>query len=232
LDGLDDLQQKIGVKFNNISILKQALVHRSFINENPSSDIHDNERMEFLGDSLLNFTVADKLYTDFPGLPEGKLTEIRISLIRQEKLAEKAALLKLGNYMLLGKGEELTGGRTRMNNLADAYEALIAAIYLDSGMDHARTFILENFKHEVPAIKAGRLAVNYKALLQELTQSEYKCLPAYEVIEATGPDHDKMFCVSVSVGEVVLAVGSGKNKKTAESVAARLAYGKLSTKDK
>jgi ribonuclease-3 len=232
LSGLDDLQQKIGIQFSNVAILKQALVHKSFINENPSAGIHDNERMEFLGDSLLNFTVAEKLYTDFPKLPEGKLTEIRISLIRQEKLAEKAALINLGDYMLMGKGEELTGGRTRLNNLADAFEALIAAIYIDRGMECARTFVLDNFRHEVPAIKAGRLAVNYKALLQELTQAEYKCLPDYEVVEATGPDHDKMFCVSVSVGEVILAVGSGKSKKIAESEAARLAYSKLTAKDK
>jgi ribonuclease-3 len=230
LSGLDDLQQKIGIQFNDISILKQSLVHRSFINENPSAGAHDNERMEFLGDSLLNFIVAEKLYFDFPGLPEGKLTEIRISLIRQEKLAEKAALLTLGDYMQMGKGEELTGGRTRLNNLADAFEALIAAIYLDRGVDSARSFILDNLKHEFPAIKAGRMAVNYKALLQELTQADYKCLPEYEVVEATGPDHDKMFCVSVSIGEVILAVGSGKSKKIAESEAARLAYGKLSAK--
>jgi ribonuclease III len=180
--------------------------------------------------SLLNFIVAEKLYSDFPGLPEGKLTEIRISLIRQEKLAEKAALLTLGDYMQMGKGEELTGGRTRLNNLADAFESLIAAIYLDRGLDLTRNFILDNFKHEFPAIKAGRLAVNYKALLQELTQAEYKCLPEYEVVEATGPDHDKMFCVSVSIGDVILAVGSGKSKKIAESEAAHLAYGKLSAK--
>jgi ribonuclease III len=232
LSGLDDLQQKIGVQFKDVSILKQALVHRSFINENPTAHTQDNERMEFLGDSLLNFIVAEKLYTYFPNLPEGKLTEIRISLIRQEKLAEKAALLNLGGYMQMGKGEEMTGGRTRLNNLADAFEALLAAIYLDSDMDCTRHFVLDNFKHEISAVKAGRLAVNYKALLQELTQSEYKCLPEYEVVEATGPDHDKMFCVSVSIGDVMLAVGSGKSKKIAESEAARLAYGKLSAKDR
>lgn len=232
MSGLDDLQQKIGISFQDISILKQALVHKSYINENASSDMHDNERMEFLGDALLNFTVAAKLYNDFPLLPEGKLTEIRISLIRQEKLAEKAALLNLGDYMLMGKGEELTGGRTRLNNLADAFEALIAAIYLDSGTDSARTFVLDSFKQDLTSIKAGRLAVNYKALLQELSQAEYKCLPDYEVVEATGPDHDKLFCVSVSIGDVLIAVGSGKSKKTAELEAARLAYGKLATKEK
>ena len=228
MSGLDDLQQKLGIHFKDISILKQAFTHKSYLNENPSTSVHDNERMEFLGDSLLNFTVADKLYTDFPTLPEGKLTEIRISLIRQEKLAEKAAQFALGEYMLMGKGEEMTGGRKRLNNLADTFEALIAAIYLDQGLDCASSFILDNFKQELSTIKAGRIAVNYKALLQELTQAEYKCLPDYEVVEATGPDHDKLFCVSVSVGDVLLAIGSGKSKKTAESEAARLAYTKLS----
>ena len=231
MSDFDDLQQKLGIRFKDISILKQALTHKSYLNENPSAGAHDNERMEFLGDSLLNFTVADKLYSDLPSMPEGKLTEIRISLIRQEKLAEKAALFTLGAYMLMGKGEELTGGRKRLNNLADTFEALIAAIYLDLGLDCARAFILDNFKQELLAIKTGRVAVNYKALLQELTQAEYKCLPDYEVLEATGPDHDKLFCVSVSVGDVLLAIGSGKSKKTAEAEAARLAYGKLTKQD-
>lgn len=232
MSGLDDLEQKTGIKFNNISLLRQALTHKSYLNENPSAGLDDNERMEFLGDALLDFVVADGLYSDFPDLPEGKLTEIRISLVRKETLAEKASQLSLGKYLLMGKGEETTGGRKRLSNLANTFEALVAAIYLDQGLNQVRTFILDIFQKEISSVRAGDLAINYKALLQELTQDEYRCLPEYEVVEATGPDHDKIFYVSVSVGETVLAIGSGKSKKTAEAEAARLAYTKSITREK
>lgn len=232
MSGLDDLEQKTGIKFNNISLLRQALTHKSYLNENPSAGLDDNERMEFLGDALLDFVVADRLYSDFPDLPEGKLTEIRISLVRKETLAEKASQLSLGKYLLMGKGEETTGGRKRLSNLANTFEALVAAIYLDQGLNQVRTFILDIFQKEISSVRAGDLAINYKALLQELTQDEYRCLPEYEVVEATGPDHDKIFYVSVSVGETVLAIGSGKSKKTAEAEAARLAYTKSITREK
>ncbi len=230
MSSLNDLQSTLGVSFNNPAILEQAVTHSSFINENPAAAAGDNERMEFLGDALLNLFVAEKLYCDFPGLPEGRLSEIRVSLVRQEKLAEKALQLKLGDYLLLGKGEDASGGRGKRNNLADAYEALTAAIYLDRGFDAARSFILRGFAEDIQAIKEGKYSPNFKALLQELTQAEFKTLPEYEIIEATGPDHDRIFCVSVSLGEVLLAVGSGKTKKTAESEAARAAYGKLTAK--
>lgn len=230
LTDLNELQQKIGVPFKDHSLIRQALIHSSYINENPSEHLGDNERMEFLGDALLNFTLTDRLYHDFPTLPEGKLTEIRISLIRQEKLAEKAAGLKLGNYLQMGKGEGHSGGRSRLNILADAFEALIAAIYLDQGLDCVRSFILGRFSRELHSIRSGKLAINYKAMLQELTQSGYKCLPCYEVISATGPDHDKLFHVSVSIHGSVIATGSGKSKKIAESEAARTALNKLSDK--
>ena len=230
MDSLNKLQSTLGFRFNNPAILEQAVTHTSYINENPAAKAGDNERMEFLGDSLLNFFVAEKLYLDFPDLPEGKLTEIRISMIRQEKLAEKALLLKLGDYLLMGRGEESSGGKGKRNNLADAYEALTAAIYLDLGFETARAFVLSGFDADIQAVKEGKHIPNFKAMLQELTQAEFKTLPEYEIIESTGPDHDKLFCVSVSLGDVLLAVGSGKTKKTAESAAARAAYGKLVSK--
>jgi len=230
LASLNDLQSALGIRFNNLAILEQAVTHTSYINENPAAGTGDNERMEFLGDALLNLFVAEKLYCDFPGLPEGKLTEIRVSMVRQDMLAEKALQLKLGDYLLLGKGEESSGGRGKRNNLADAYEALTAAVYLDRGFESARSFVLSGFAADMQAIKEGKHSPNYKALLQELTQAEFKTLPEYEMIEATGPDHDKIFCVSVSLGDVLLAVGSGKTKKTAESEAARAAYSKLTAK--
>jgi ribonuclease-3 len=151
-------------------------------------------------------------------------------MVRQEKLAEKALQFKLGDYLLLGKGEDASGGRGKRNNLADAYEALTAAIYLDRGFEAARSFVLSGFTVDIQAVKEGKHSPNFKAMLQELTQAEFKTLPEYEIIEATGPDHDKIFCVSVSLGDVLLAVGSGKTRKTAESEAARIAYGKLTSK--
>jgi ribonuclease-3 len=229
LASLSKLQSALGVRFTNPALLEQALTHASFTNENPAGKASDNERMEFLGDSLLNLFVAEQLYRDFPDLPEGKLTEIRVSLIRQDTLAEKALLLKLGDYLLLGRGEDASGGRVKRNNLADAYEALTAAIYLDGGFETARSFVLSGFATDIKAIKGGKHSPNFKAMLQELTQANFKALPEYEIVESTGPDHDRIFCVSVSLGEVILAIGSGKTRKSAESEAARAAYGKLST---
>ena len=225
---LNKLQSALGVRFTNPAVLEQALTHASFTNENPAGKAGDNERMEFLGDALLNLFVAEQLYRDFPDLPEGKLTEIRVSLIRQDTLAEKALLLKLGDYLLLGRGEDASGGRVKRNNLADAYEALTAAIYLDRGFETARSFVLAGFATDIHDIKEGKHSPNFKAMLQELTQANFKALPEYEIVESTGPDHDRIFCVSVSLGDVLLAVGSGKTRKAAESEAARAAYGKLS----
>ena len=228
MSGLDELQATLGVAFDDPAILGQAFIHTSYTYENLKRQTGDNQTMEFLGDAVLNMIVAEALYRGLPTLPEGKLTEIRISLIRQEKLAEKAAEIKLGDYLLLGKGEEASGGRGKRNNLADTFEALTAAIFLDRGLDVTRQFIMSIFSKELEAIKSGRLSSNFKAMLQEFTQAEFKTLPEYEIIESTGPDHDKVFVVSVSLGDVVLAVGSGKTRKTAESEAARTAYLKLS----
>jgi ribonuclease III len=230
LSSSNNLESSLGIHFNNEPLLKQAFVHSSYINENPGTDLHDNQRMEFLGDSLLNFIVAEKLYHEFPDVAEGKLTEIRISLVRQEKLAEKACALKLGDLMLLGKGEDLSDGRNKRNNLADTFESLIAAIFLDQGIEVTKDLVLKLFSGDIEAIKSGRIDANFKAMLQELTQAEFKLLPDYDVIEARGPDHDRVFFVSVSVGDVVMAIGSGKSKKLAESEAARLALAKLSAK--
>ncbi len=228
LSDVDDIQSALGITFHNPSLLQQAFVHTSYINENSGADIHDNQRMEFLGDAVLTMIFAELLYREFPDLPEGKLTELRISLVRQEKLAEKSAALKLGDYLVLGKGEDSSGGRERRNNLADTFEALVAAIFLDGGIGKAREFVFSNYAKDIFAIKAGKPVLNYKALLQEYMQAKFKTLPGYEILEATGPDHDKLFCVSVSLGETVLAIGSGKTRKVAESEAARIALEKLS----
>lgn len=227
MTSFQNLQTRLGIHFKDETLLKQAFTHPSYKNENPEFELPDNERMEFLGDALLNMIVAERLYHEFPELSEGKLTAIRVSLVRQEKLAEKAAVFNLGDYLLLGKGEDLSGGRKKRNNLADTFEALMAAIFLDQGIDSARNFVCRNLEADIRAIKAGQIIPNFKALLQEFTQEEFKALPEYEVVESTGPDHDKVFLVTVALGELVLAVGSGKTKKAAEAEAARIAYEKL-----
>ncbi|UCH50474.1 MAG: ribonuclease III [Chloroflexota bacterium] len=221
------LQQSIGVTFQDTSLLEQAFVHASYINENPDFHLPDNERLEFLGDALLGFIVAEELYHEFPHFGEGELTEIRVSLVRQETLAGLAAELQLGDYLYLGRGEESGGGRQRQTNLADAFESLVGAIFLDQGLDAARDFVLHKMHGQIQAIGAKGVGRNYKALLQEFTQAKYKQLPIYSLVEASGPDHDKGFVVEVALGDSVLGTGSGKSKRAAEMEAARIAWEKL-----
>jgi len=223
------LQQTIGITFRDVPLLQQAFIHSSYINENPSFRLLDNERLEFLGDVLLSFIVTEKLYHEFPHSGEGELTEIRISLIRQETLAQLALTLKLGDYLHLGKGEEATGGRERQTNLADAFESLVGAIFLDQGLDAARDFVLSKLGSHLERVSAEGIGRNYKALLQEFTQAKFKQLPTYRVVEASGPDHDKGFTVEVVLEDRVLGVGSGKSKRAAEMEAARSAWEKLTT---
>ena len=223
------LQQAIGITFRDVSLLQQAFTHSSYINENPSLLLFDNERLEFLGDALLSFVVAEKLYHDFSDSGEGELTEIRVLLVRQETLAQLAVALKLGDYLQLGKGEEATGGRERQTNLADAFESLVGAIFLDQGLDAARDFILSKLGSHFERVRAEGIGRNYKALLQEFTQARFKQLPTYRVVEASGPDHDKGFTVEVVLEDGVLGTGSGKSKRAAEMEAARSAWEKITT---
>jgi ribonuclease-3 len=221
------LQQTIGIIFRDVSLLQQAFIHSSYINENPNLRLLDNERLEFLGDALLSFIVAEKLYHEFPDFGEGDLTEIRISFVRQETLARLALELKLGDYLYLGKGEEATGGRERETNLADAFESLVGAIFLDQGLSAARSFALSELSSDFERVRAEGIGRNYKALLQEFTQAKFKQLPTYRVVETSGPDHDKGFTVEVLLGDKVLGAGSGKSKRAAEMEAARSAWEKV-----
>ncbi|MCJ7515834.1 MAG: ribonuclease III, partial [Dehalococcoidia bacterium] len=185
---------------------------------------------EFLGDALLSFIVAEELYREFPNHGEGDLTEIRVSLVRQETLAEIAAGFKLGDYLFLGKGEEATGGREKQTNLADGLEALIGALYLDHGLNVVRSFVLAQFAGQLKTVKLKGIGRNYKALLQEFTQAKYKQLPSYCIVEASGPDHDKSFIIEVKLGDTTLGAGSGKTRRAAEMEAARAALEKLDAK--
>jgi ribonuclease-3 len=229
LADLKSLQQQLGFAFKDESLLQQAFIHSSYTNENPDLPVADNERLEFLGDALLSFIVADELYLKFPDFHEGELTEMRASLIRQETLAEIAAELGLGEQLLLGKGEEISGGHRKQTNLADAFEALIGAMYIDQGLNAVRNFVLDKLSGKLAKVKATGIGRNYKALLQELTQAKHKKLPVYRIAETSGPDHDKRFNVEVTLENRKLGSGSGKTKRAAEMEAARSAWEKMAS---
>ena len=220
-------QSDLGISFRRGALLEHAFVHTSYLNENPDFYLPDNERLEFLGDAILNFMVAERLYKEFPKLPEGDLTEIRASLVCRDTLAEVAFSLKLGDWLLLGQGEEASGGRTKQSNLANAMEALIGAIYLDQGLAAARRFVLKQLKPELRKIKAGKMTPNYKAIVQELIQGQKKPAPVYRLAETAGPDHNKEFTAEILVEGEALGRGTGKSKKAAESQAARAAWERL-----
>ena len=229
LADLAALQQTLGISFNNPSLLEQALVHSSYVNENPGFAPASNERLEFLGDAVLGLVVAEKLYQDFPYSDEGEMTRLRAALVRRDTLARVARTIKLGDYLYLGKGEEASGGRRKPANLAGALEAMVAAIFLDQGSTTTSDFILQLFDEELQRVASQRGGVDYKSQLQELIQAREQQTPAYQVVEAMGLDHDRRFTVEVRAGDTVLGKGSGKSKKAAETEAARIALEQLST---
>jgi ribonuclease-3 len=222
---LAKLQKTMGVRFKDRSLLEQALVHTSYINENPAFALDSNERLEFLGDAVLGFVIAEELYQRFPHFDEGEMTRLRSSVVRRDALARTAKAIRLGDYLYLGRGEEASGGRRKPANLARALEAIIAAIFLDRGLKVARKFILRATSQ---GIKKGAGA-DYKSQLQELLQARQQPKPAYKVIAIAGPAHDRTFTVQVRIGKKVMGRGSGRSKKAAETEAARLALGKLLT---
>ncbi len=225
---LATLQQTLEVSFKDAALLEQALVHSSYLNENPGLALTSNERLEFLGDAVLGLIVAEKLYRDYPRFSEGTMTKLRAALVRRETLARIAKTIRLGDYLYLGKGEEAGGGRIKPANLASGLEAVIAAVFLDQGPANARDFILRLLNAELEKAVSQGTGVDYKSELQQLTQSREQKTPVYQVIEATGPDHSKTFTVEVKLGEAVLGRGTGTSKKTAETKAARSALERFS----
>ncbi len=216
-------QQNINIFFTDINLLQQAFRHSSYVNENPDTGMPDNERLEFLGDAVLNYITAEKIFDEFPDLLEGELTVLRTSLIREETLSHVASDLNLGSYLQLGKGEESSGGRKRQSNLANTFEALLGAMLLDQGIDSVKDFLNKTIyvQHLQQYTKVH--GQNYKATLQEFTQFEHKKLPHYHLLESSGPDHEKIFIVQVILDDKVLGTGTGRNKKTAEMEAAKKA---------
>jgi ribonuclease III len=227
LSDLNQLQNNLGIIFRDPSLLKLALIHSSFINENPELAPVPYERLEFLGDAVIGLVIAEKLYHDLPGAPEGALTQLRAALVRREMLAALAQQIALGEYLYLGIGEQTGGGRQKAINLAGSFEALVAAVYLDQGLETVRAFVLKLFGPEMHKQADQVAGANYKSRLQEMMQAERQITPSYQLVEASGPDHDRLFIVEVRVSDEVLGRGSGKSKKAAETAAARSALEKL-----
>jgi ribonuclease III len=220
---LNGLQALLGITFSDATRLRRALVHSSYLNENPDYESGDNERLEFLGDAIVDLLAAEYLYQRFPDSPEGDLTALRASLVRTPTLARFAAQFDLGRYLWLGRGEEKSGGRTRPGLLADAFEAVVAALYLDKGPEAPRRLLWPLLESETNALVADDQARNAKGRLQEWAQGALQSTPSYRTVEASGPDHARLFTVEVMVAGQVLARGQGHSKQAAEEAAARAA---------
>ncbi len=218
----EPLQEDLNYFFKDEDLLITALTHSSYANENKLGVEGYNERLEFLGDAVLSLIVSQYLYKKYPHYPEGELTKIRAKVVCESSLAKAARRINLGKYLLLGKGEESTGGRTRESILADASEAITGAIYMDSDFDTVNGLMLERFEFEiVQAVGKGNLFMDYKTELQEIVQKTNKSRLEYVVYKEEGPDHNKVFFMNVLVNETIIGTGSGKNKKEAEQASAK-----------
>ncbi len=217
-------EEKIGYEFKNKTYIQTALTHSSFANEH--KEFNYNERLEFLGDSVLGLVVSDYLFRARNDLPEGKLTRLRANVVCEESLSSVARKIKLGDHLFLGKGEKTSGGSDRDSILADATEAVIAAIYLDGGFDQAKDFILSNLRDTIAKNIDGNIFRDYKTILQEIIQGNNGKI-SYKLVGESGPDHDKEFEMQVKCGQDTIGIGKGKNKKEAEKEAARDALVKM-----
>ena len=222
-DEFEGLQQAIGYRFRDRGLLEHAMTHTSRANEDVSGGVRDNESLEFLGDAVLGFLIAELLFNQFPDRDEGQKSKIKAALVSTTALARLAEQLSLGDHLLLGRGEEKTGGRRKQALLADGYEALIAAIYLDGGIDHARAFVLREYDELIAEARLGSAGQDYKSALQELVQARNAPLPEYRLVGTLGPDHRKLFQVQVVVSGESIAEATGTSKKEAEQEAAKLA---------
>lgn len=219
---LQDFQDSVKLSFNDQSLLELAFVHKSFVNESKHQDAH-NERLEFLGDAVLELSVTDYLYRHYPNKPEGELTNWRSALVKGKNLSKVAKKLGLGQQLKLSRGEELSGGREKDYILANTVEALIGAIYLDKNYEAANEFILENIVVFLEEIIEQGLHIDSKSRVQEIAQEKLNVTPRYELISESGPDHDKNFIMGIFFGENLIAEGNGSSKQAAEQAAAKLA---------
>lgn len=220
---LVQFEKTIGYSFSNVDNLTLAFTHSSYANEYRNENIQSNERLEFLGDAVLNIIISEYIYSNFPHLSEGEMTKMRANIVCEASLDKCAAKISIGQYLLLGKGEELTGGRTRASILSDAFEAVLGAVYLDGGMDNAKKFVINNMSGIINESATGLNYTDYKTQLQEIIQKNSDRKVSYEIIEERGPDHNKIFVSQVKVCDTVMGTGEGKSKKEAEQNAAKIA---------
>jgi ribonuclease-3 len=224
---MEKLEKAIGIEFKNKNLLQQALVHRSYLNEHPRFKLESNERLEFLGDAVLELIVSFLIFRKLPDYPEGVLTNIRSCLVRTSTLAEIARKFNLGSFLLLSRGERELGGTENSTLLANCLEAVIGAIFLDQGIKKVEKFLLEILEPKLEKVLKSQKFKDPKSLFQELIQAEEKITPEYQVIGEAGPDHDKVFTVALRVGKKTWAEGTGKSKQEAEEKAAQAALEKI-----
>lgn len=220
---LQDLQDRIGISFDNVELLKQALTHRSYIHEQMDENLDDNERLEFLGDAILDFLTAEMLYDRFPGMAEGEMTRLRAALVRTDSLARLATDCSVGQAMLMGKGEARNGGRERSHNLCNGFEALIGAIFLEKGLETVRAFVIPRLTELQKDVMEEALRKDPRSQFQEWAQAIHAITPEYRLVGTHGPDHEKVFEVSVSLGHFLVAAGQGRSKRSAAQAAASAA---------
>jgi len=217
----DELEHNLKIKFNDPELLKNAFVHRSYLNEHPAFELKSNERLEFLGDAVLELLTSEKLYHSYPERPEGDLTNFRAAVVCTTSLAEESRRLDLGNYLYLSKGEEESGGRDREYILANTFEALLGAIYLDQGLEACRQFLEENLFYKISDIVSSKKYRDAKSTFQEITQEEVGITPTYKVLGEWGPDHAKRFKMGVYLNERLVGTGEGSSKQEGEQAAAK-----------
>jgi len=222
-DAFASLEISLGVSFSDKEMLRRSLTHRSCVQE---GDDISNERLEFLGDSILGSVISEHLFDAYPEWSEGELTRAKAATVSEPALAAAARRLGIGEYLLLSKGEEQSGGRERSSILCGSFEAIVAAIYIQNGAEKTKEFILRALADPLQAVVRGDYNRDYKTLLQELVQENHHILPCYRVVEERGPDHNKSFVVEVLLGEEILGVGTGKSKKEGEQAAAKQALEK------
>jgi ribonuclease-3 len=215
-----DVEELISIVFKNKAMLRESFVHRSYLNENPSEGLESNERLEFFGDAVLSYVVAERLFRDCPACSEGDLTEWRGHLVRRDSLANFARKIGLGQYLLLGRGEEAAGGRDRAANLAGLFEALVGAIAIDRGLPQSRKFILWAIGEEILNLTGRPTPIDPKSRLQEVVQARWQRAPIYRTVREEGPEHRKVFTVEVSAQGQALGSGVGLSKQEAERQAA------------
>jgi ribonuclease III len=218
-----ELEEKLGYTFKNKDNIVLALTHSSYANELKNQKLTSNERLEFLGDAVLNISISEKIYKSYSGLAEGELTRVRASIVCEPSLMFCSNKLNVGEYILLGKGEEITGGRSRTSILSDAFEAIIGAIYIDGGLENAKSFIYKQMDKIIEDSIKGTIFMDFKTQFQEEMQKNSDCKISYEIICEKGPDHNKIFVSQVKVNDKIMGTGEGKSKKEAEQSAAKAA---------